>query len=53
MKHKSRRRQRGLLDRIALQKMKKLGLKKTKRLIFDYVTFANNHCGAMYGKAAY
>lgn len=74
-------RQRGLLDRIALQRMgqdidrvlrrnreyrnavkqqeaaleklEKLGLKKSHRLIIDHVISADNHCGAMYGEVAY
>lgn len=46
---------RGALKRqeAALQKMRKLELKKSQRLIIDNVISADNHCGAMYGEVAY
>lgn len=81
MKNESRMRKRGLLDRIASQRMgqdidrvlkrnkeyrkavkqqeiavermEKLELKKSHRLIIDHVISADSHCGAMYGEVAY
>lgn len=53
MKNVSRMRKSGLLDRIASQRMEKMELKKSHRLIIDHVISADSHCGAMYGEVAY
>ena len=38
---------------IAVERMEKLELKKSHRLIIDHVISADSHCGAMYGEVAY
>lgn len=37
----------------ALDRMDKLRLKKSQKLVIDSVISADNHCGAIYGEVAY